>query len=322
MPLFKAKLPELSNFDREVLPDTITIGMSAYGNLATTANALGALFQSAAGNFELILVDDCSPDQGETKKLFMEVQQQHERTRVFSFTENLEYSGSLNAILSHAQGEWILFLSNDIFVTPSYLRELLLVAETASNPGIIRGVSNFVDNGLATHNIAEYSAIEDYASLFRVAEKIEAANHGKYLNDAYLIGDAFMVNRSVIEKIGTFDNLFFGYFADQDFGIRARVAGFELLLAQGAFAFHQRAANFDYLPQAQRDKKLKMRWARVYENWARFKLKYSLPVSEPYTSINAIPWDVLSSAPFNPEHDFSNPQSYAKFEQPKSNTSI
>ena len=310
----KGRLPELSTFEQVRLSESFTIGMSAYGNAATTLNALGALFQSATGDFELILVDDCSPDQGEIRQIFAEVRAQHNRTRIFTFEENLEYSGSLNAILSHAQGEQILFLSNDIFVTPSYLRELLSVANTTPKAGIIRGVSNFVDNGLSTHNIPGCEAINNYLTLFQFAEKIERDNKGKFLLDSYLTGDAFMVHRAVLDKIGTFDPLFFGYFADHDFGIRTKIAGFELLLAQGAFAFHQRHANFDYLPPEQRESKARTRWARVYENWARFKLKYGLPIPKPYGHINTIPWDTLSGAPFEPGQHYSAPQDYGKFE--------
>jgi GT2 family glycosyltransferase len=311
----KERLPELSTFERVLLPDSLTIAMSAYGNAATTLNALGALFQSATGDFELILVDDCSPDQGEIRQVFAEVRAQHKRTRIFTFEENLEYSGSLNAILSHAQGEWILFLSNDIFVTPSYLRELLFLANTAPKAGIIRGVANFVDNnGLSTHNIPGCETVNNYLTLFQFGEKIEREYKSKFLVDSFLTGDAFMVRRAVLDKIGTFDPLFFGYFADHDFGIRARIAGFELLLAQGAFAFHHQYVNIDYLSPEQREKKALTRWARIHENWARFKLKYTLPVAAPYISINSIPWDTLSGVPFDPSRHYSAPQNYGKFE--------
>jgi len=63
-------------------PD-VTIGMSAYRNLKTTQEALGALFSSVAGGFQLILADDCSPD--DTKSVFPGVKQQHPNTLVFGF---------------------------------------------------------------------------------------------------------------------------------------------------------------------------------------------------------------------------------------------
>jgi GT2 family glycosyltransferase len=122
---------------------------------------------------------------------------------------------------------------------------------------------------------------------------------GACVADEFLTGDAFLVSRAVLDRIGTLDPLFFGYFADHDFGIRAQIAGFNLVLARGAFAFHQQAANFDYLPQQQQQQKLNRRWMRVFENWARFKLKYGLPVELPYETMLNIPWATLSAAKFD-----------------------
>jgi GT2 family glycosyltransferase len=43
--------------------------------------------------------------------------------------------------------------------------------------------------------------------------------------------------------------LVYGYFADSDFGLRAQVAGFELALIRGTFAYHNQSHNFDYLSE-------------------------------------------------------------------------
>lgn len=232
----------------------VTIGISAHGNRATTARALDALFGSAEGEFELILVDDCSPD--DVLALFLKTQQRHPQTKILSFKQNLEYSGSLNAIFSHAKGCWVLFLSNDIFVTPAYLREIFLTARSNPSFGVVRGVSNFVDNGLETHNIAFPPGPVSLEKLFAFGEEHASMFQGQHVYDSYLTGDAFLVSRAGLEKIGSLDPLFFGYFADHDFGVRARAVGFQLVLVQAAYAMHQRAANFDYLPESLRDMKL------------------------------------------------------------------
>jgi len=132
--------------------------------------------------------------------------------------------------------------------------------------------------------------------MFRSFRPVQDANRGRILIEDYLTGDAFLVKRSVIDAIGTLDPAFYGYFADHDYGIRTCRAGFKLAVAQGAFAFHHRAANFDYLPEVQRQQKLQTRWAKVHENWARFKMKYGLPVSSLYDGMNTIDWSLLNNA--------------------------
>jgi hypothetical protein len=41
---------------------SLSVGMAAHGNARTTRRALDSLFSSATGDFELVLVDDQSPD--------------------------------------------------------------------------------------------------------------------------------------------------------------------------------------------------------------------------------------------------------------------
>jgi len=272
---------------------SLTVGMSAYGNAATTKETLECVQRSITGNYEVILVDDCSPDGGAVLRLFDEFAQAHRRTRIFRFDANLEYSGSLNAILSHARGDEILFISNDIYVCPAYIRELLFVARSDKRFGVVRGCSNYVDNNKESHNITP-PLLRSFEEFVGFGSAIERQFHGQTIIDDYLVGDAFLVKRSVIDRIGTLDPQFYGYFADGDFGVRVRAAGFDLVLARGAYAGHKRHANFEYLPPAERQAKLERRRDRVLENWTRFKLKYGLPADLPY-DFDAIPWSSLSA---------------------------
>lgn len=307
-------LAERASLEPVTLGPEISIATAAYGNAAATRVCLEAISRSASGDFELILVDDCSPDGGETRSLFIETQRRRPNTKVFSFSENLEYSGSLNAILSHASGRWVLFISNDIAITPCYLRQLLWAAHSNPHLGICRGSSNYVDNGLASHNI-KCQPTRSWDDLFALGARVLRENPTAVEPDPFLVGDAFLVSRAVLERIGTFDPLFFGYFADPDFGLRAQIAGFEMGLVRGAFAWHQQHANFDYLPAAQRDAKLRVRQERVIENWARFKLKYGLPVSLRYSAITELPWAKLaqSQSGFDPRRHYCCPGDYLRY---------
>ena len=308
--------PTVGHFPKVHLDASVTVGISAYGNANIALIALRALFNAAQGDYELLLVNDCSPDQGQVRDLFLQVRSERRQTRVFSFERNLEYSGSLNCILSHARGSTVLFLSNDILVTPGYLRELLAVARQEPQAGIVRGVSNFVDNGSAQHNVLP-QGVDSSRDIFQFGEDRAQAYRGVAVRDRFLTGDAFLVTREVIQTIGTFDPLFYGYFADHDYGIRAECAGFRLLLARGAFAYHLQGMNVSTLSEAEAQAKVQRRWARVNENWARFKLKYGLAVERPYTprTLLDLDWQALASETFEGRH-FTAPGDYAKFEMP------
>ena len=273
----------------------LTIGVSAHGNHQITKHCLNSIFGSLDGNFELILVDDCSPDNGEIFQLFLEAADRHKNTKIFRFSENLEYSGSLNCILSHANGEKILFISNDIFVSKPYIQALVEISKSCKDCGVVRGVSNYVDNGLPSHNLRVSRELKHFDEIPSFAQNLYENGPLDFFEEDYLTGDAFLVTREVLQNIGYLDPLFFGYFADHDFGIRVRRAGYKLCVAKHAFAYHYQDANFDYLPEQARKKKFDARWAKIYENWARFKLKYELPVGLQYPGMNNINWSLLSN---------------------------
>jgi GT2 family glycosyltransferase len=152
----------------------------------------------------------------------------------------------------------------------------LLEAMIDPQIGIARGVSNFVDNGLATHNVALESEIENRDQMFDLARKIYAEGPPSLLDDELFCGDAFMVSRSLLETIGGFDIRFHGYFSDLDFGIRAVGAGFRRVLSSRSFAWHAKRANFDYLDTKAADEKLARRRQRVQLAWQVFREVWEL----------------------------------------------
>jgi GT2 family glycosyltransferase len=293
------------------LDESVSIGIAAYGNAEATRRCLEALFKSTNGDFELILINDNSPDEGLTSNVFNWASSIHKNTLIYEATDrNIEYSGSVNLLLSHAKGDKIMFVSNDIFVTPYYFRAALQASTAASDWGIIRGSSNFVDNGLASHNIKPGKPIENLEDVFTESLNLYSLFADLYVPDPFLTGDAFIVNRQLLNKIGSFDPLFYGYFADHDYGLRAQIAGMPTLLVPGAYAFHQAGSNISYLNEEDQARKLSLRWARVHENWVRFKLKYGICVEAPYTSIHDIAWEDLASAPFSQKSHYITTKDY------------
>jgi GT2 family glycosyltransferase len=291
------------------LTASTSIGMAAHGNARTTRTALDALFASAGGDFELILVDDASPD--DALDVFREARGRHANTRIFSFKRNLDYGESVNAFLSHARGDSLLFLSNDIFASPAYLRVLLESAAANPGCGILRGCSNFVDKGSPLHMVP-YEERATRAEYFAFTEEIaERHRGGALVDERYLVGDAFLVRRPVIDRIGTFDTRFVGYFGDVDFGLRAQIAGFRVVLERRAFAFHQTHGNIAYLPPDAQRERWQRRRARVDAAAQAFVDKYGLQVPE--GGIANFPWDELARRPFDPALHRVAPKDYSAY---------
>ena len=276
------------------ISEKLTIGVASFGNIKTTEICINNILNSIDGNLELILVEDFSNERDKIINFYQSIKKRIPNTKVFNFDRNLTYTNSVNCILSHATGKKVLFVSNDVFINPYYIEEVLKISNLSKKIGIVRGVSNFVDNGLQTHNaIIEGSpkTITD-EDIISTAKKIFETNSGKYLEDKYLTGDIFLVNREILDNVGFYDtNTFTGYFSDHDFSSRVISNGYLCVLAQGAFAFAHQDINFNYLDPEKAQNKKNLRFQQVFENWARFKIKYSLPHDLNYNGINDIPWE-------------------------------
>lgn len=255
----------------------VTIGIAAHDGARITEYCLDALFASVKGDFELILIDDFSTD--DTLSIFRSVSRMHPNTRVYSFPCNMEYSHSVNAILSSASGEIVFFVSNDILVTPTWISQLM-GAFSKPSVGIVRGVSNYVDNMRGSHNFLNRGfPLENNDELFALAEALPHILVGRdLLDDPYLLGDAFAVSRKVINTIGTFDTRFVGYLADMDFGVRCRAAGLRLILDQKAFCYHLEGGNISHLSEAEKKEKFRQRLVKARAAYLQFLQKYGIDI--------------------------------------------
>ena len=273
--------------EKYFIKEKITIGVSAFGNLMATKNCIQAIKNSLDGAYEVILIDDFSPDKGKIKDYFFNQKKEFKDVKVFHFTKNLGYVQSVNCVLSNSTSEKTIFVSNDMYINPYFIEELINVSNLEENIGYVRGVSNFVDNNKSTHNID----LKDKTNMHpnEISKEIFSKEKNNFIEEDYLVGDSFLVNRKLLQKIGYFDcNNFKDYFGDVDFSLRAKALNFKCILSKGAFCFHHRNINFDYLPEEEKKKKLIRRQITLAEDWARFKLKYNFPLNLTYPGINAM----------------------------------
>lgn len=258
------------------LGDDITVGMAAYGGQEVTRVAIECLLASAEGDFQLLLVDDASPDA--TIDVFRWASQNHRNTRIIQFPNNMEYVHAVNAILSHSTGRLVAFVSNDYLLTPAWFRQIIGSFDANHSVGIVTGTSSYCDNLDASRNLLNSEFVfVDSDELFAFAEGISKAFLDRpLLPDRIFVGDAFVVSRAVLDRIGTFDTSFVGYMADQEFALRCKRAQFSVMVNQAAFGYHVKNANIAYLDERQQAIKIRSRFRKTRLAFRRFVDKYGL----------------------------------------------
>jgi GT2 family glycosyltransferase len=227
----------------------LSIVMVARNVRQSAMNCLRSLQISVAklgmeSQVELLLVDDASDPGQEVAPLMVDLRKQtRAAVRVLRFTTRQHYTKALAHAFSVAQGDAILFVSHDMFVTPSYIRTLLAVAALDRSLGIIRGTSTYVDC-FRNHVIVPPTPIRSGDDVIAFSEHV-ADHYGlTWEEDRLLTGDSMLIQPAVLEKVGVFDPRYYGYFGDIDYGLRVQRAGFKLACAKGAWLLHEGAAYY------------------------------------------------------------------------------
>ena len=190
-----------------------SIIVPARNNAEFTARCLGTLLLSMNRlqlNCEFILVDDASAPEEKILDVFAlhraNAAIAGHQTKIVRSRKHQHYSGVFSIGLHHATRDAIFFISNDMAVTTSFILALLLVSSLSHNFGIVRGTSNYVDSH-PEHVVAPKQELTNYPEIEAFSRSVFSANGGRYVEDNLLSGDAVLLKRSLVERIGVLDDL-------------------------------------------------------------------------------------------------------------------
>ncbi|MCL4533651.1 MAG: glycosyltransferase [Bacteroidetes bacterium] len=229
-----------------------------------TARCVRSIVQHTAEPYELVFVDNASRD--ETPEVLSMLRGELPNVRVIANRENAGFAGGNNQGLAAARGDVVVLLNNDVVVTPGWLGRLLRPLELHGGLGIVGPRSNFV---VGAQLVADVPYADD-AGLDKFAAEWAAAHAGEVGETAIVKGFCMAIRRPLIERIGGLDPQFFpGNFEDDDYCLRARLAGYKVAVANDVFVHHYgsrtfKGDNVDYSDAMQ-------------TNWARFRAKWGLP---------------------------------------------
>lgn len=225
---------------------------------------------------EIIVVDNGSTDETLAYLHSLEKKNRHRKgMTIVANKENLGFAGGNNVGLGLSKGTYVLMMNNDIVVTPGWLDLLIATAEKSPKIGIVGPKSNQVSGPQFVEKV-HYNQ-ETLEGLDRFSERFAKDNSGKSNRTLRVVGFCMLVKRAVIDRIGGMDDRFGrGNFEDDDFSIRAALAGFESWTVEDCFVHHFGNRTFigekiDYNES-------------LSKNWEIFKEKWGLPSSLEYGS--------------------------------------
>lgn len=177
----------------------------------------------------------------------------HPRARILEMGDNLGYGSAINVAVaaSSSDSPWLLVVNPDVEFRAAAIDSLLAAAETDERIGV-------VGPRILTATGEVYPSARGLPSLrtgvgHAVLGQIWRTNPWtrRYLADrvsptrardtGWVSGACMLIRRSVFDVLGGFDDAYFMYFEDVDFGARTTGAGYRVLYAPEATVMHSGA---------------------------------------------------------------------------------
>ncbi|MBN2483563.1 MAG: glycosyltransferase [Candidatus Omnitrophica bacterium] len=199
-----------------------------------TQQCIESIIKNTEAPYRLILVDDASQ---EPARQYLESLREDKRIGEYLLIRNetnLGATKSFNRGMQASSAEYVVLLNNDTLVTAGWLTEMIAVAESAVDIGIVNPASN----NLGQHP-PKGIPLDEYAASRR--KKF----HGEYIEMATAVGFCYLMKRRLLDKIGLWNEQYgLGYFEETEHCIRARQNGYRIVMAKGAYVYHYEKSSF------------------------------------------------------------------------------
>ena len=204
----------------------------SYESPALLKKCVRSVFEHTRANARLIIVDNASKDPEVVEYLHSLESTENVAVQKLFNDENLGFAAGMNMGMKISDAPYVCLLNNDCEVTDGWLLEMMLVAGSSPEIGIVNPQSNTFGS-----RPREGSSIHEHAVVLQ-------ENSEKYVEIGHAIGFACLVKREVIDRIGYFDEIYAGVcYEDSDFSLRAKEVGFIAVIAEGAYVFHLEQAS-------------------------------------------------------------------------------
>jgi GT2 family glycosyltransferase len=255
-----------------------------------TRQCLNSIFARTDSPFELIIVDNGSRD-GTVDYLSSLSRSDSAclRIKLIENKENQGFAKGCNQGLAEARGDYLLLLNNDVVVTTGWLSRLVGALQNNNRLGFVGPMSNYVSGpqwvSKPSYNVRTLEGLEQFAAL-------TASRHcGQVIRCSRIVGFCLLIKKAVIDTIGGLDSRYgLGNFEDDDFCLRALLAGFQGGIVKDCFVHHFGGRTF-FGNNLHYEEQLK-------KNWSLFKEKWKIPPGTPLGPKYQVP---LESMKFDPE---------------------
>ncbi|MEM2297858.1 MAG: glycosyltransferase family 2 protein [Ignisphaera sp.] len=219
------------NIENEAKPLCSVIILN-YNGESIIEECLLSVLNTKYPKLEIIVVDN-----GSTDSSCNIIKKYEPKVRLVKIPYNVGFAIGNNIGIKSSRGEYIVLLNNDTVVHPSWISNLIKIAESDQNIGILGCKVYYMGTKILQHaggKIDVHSTSLPHIGIFEE----DVGQYDEIKDVDYVSGVSMMIRRKVIEKIGLFDPDYFLYWEDVDYCFRAKKAGFRIIYVPSAIVEH------------------------------------------------------------------------------------
>ena len=206
-----------------------------WNGLEDTLKCLDSLRNQTYKNYEIIVVDNGSSS--EQKRQIATVSD----IVLIDLPYNTGFTGGQIAAEKIAKGDYLALINNDSVIAPNWCEEALNLFESDKDHiGVMGGRAYEWNEELGykpystSNNFYSYQIVNPkngHTTTLKTGRKVTSVNS--------ISGSAVMINRSVVSKVGYFDDRFFAYYEETDLFARMKRAGYKVLYSPKLETWHK-----------------------------------------------------------------------------------
>lgn len=224
------------------LENAVSIIIPIYNAYEDTKRCIESVLKYSTKNFELILINDSSTD----KRIddLLDGFKNNKNVKIFKNKSNLGFVTSVNVGLKKSKND-VIILNSDTIVTPKWLEKLTIAAYSNEKIATATPFSNNA-GAFSVPKMNEKNLIPKHLGINGMANLVEKASNHKYMRVPTGNGFCMYIKREAINSIGYFDDITFkrGYGEENDFCMRAKAKGWENIIDDSTYIFHNENSSF------------------------------------------------------------------------------
>lgn len=199
----------------------VTIVIPNYNGIKFLKDCLDSVYAQKGGTeFEVLVVDNGSTD-GSVSFL----RENFPQARLICLPENTGFCHGVNVGIRQSDSPYIILLNNDTRVYPDFVESLYQAILGHERAFSVSARMRMWDRPELLDGAGDRYCVLGWA--YARGKGKPADDYGKAVEVFSACGGAAIYRRSILEKIGLFDERHFAYLEDLDIGYRARIFGYK-----------------------------------------------------------------------------------------------